>query len=577
MEEPQANGDYLAFLSPEYRSDFDMNIITEDDFSEPTSGLSVSPPSSPEMICVSFAPDSLLSTDQITAQDASPIPGSPSVDSVMVDEAAIPPAIDYTAALDLIDDDLEEDDDTSSAKRSRKRRKSNDEEPIEVPPLANIPIPDPEEGHMLTREHLLALSSQTFEDYIRKLQATRDVTSEEKKEIKRQRRLIKNRESAQASRQRKKSYLDKLEQKVAAISSVNAQLREQLTAMQTANRGLTSENKSLKDQVARLQNALHKNNLSSLIDSGTKLVAAANADPHSGSGASKIGSHTRAAGVCLLVLLFSFGLLFPQLQRGNSPFSSSTGENFGTVGRLDKGESYQLASSNQPLPEILAEQNFNTQRLSEQYGQRFKDEAIIAETTVVSQPPASPVSSTDDESSLYDDNSAALSEDDLPPRRYVGEAKRKRSELTSMHETAETYTQMSAVEVGGEEMLNATQVPRLDVPAITEWSKNTTYLLCDNIKHMTPALVAAAGGKQMPTVATVETSDNSQANESFVAFYVPPDFASNPRSSSSSPKGSGDTQFMELICKVVAVDMVPAIRKMGRLVVPSLPLVEATA
>jgi len=256
------------------------------------------------------------------------------------------PVIDYTALSQLLGDDDEEDDDTSSAKRSRKRRKINDEEALEVTPLTNIPIPDPEEGQMLSREHLLALSSQTFEDYIRKLQSIRDITTEEKKEIKRQRRLIKNRESAQASRQRKKSYLDKLEQKVAAISSVNAQLREQLNAMQTANRTLNNENKSLKDQVARLQTALQKTSIASnLIESGTKLVAAANTvDPHSGGGVSRIGNHTRAAGVCLLVLLFSFGLLFPQLQRGNSPFSSSVNENLG-AGRLDKGTNQQNFSS----------------------------------------------------------------------------------------------------------------------------------------------------------------------------------------------------------------------------------------
>jgi len=234
-----------------------------------------------------------------------------------------------------------------------------------------------------------------------------------------------------------------------------------------------------------------------------------------------------------------------------------------------------LASTDQPLPELLAEQNFNTKRISEQYGQRFKDESAVEAPVAAFVAPASPIS-IDEES--YED-SATLSEDELPaPRRYAGEAKRKRSELTSIHETAETYTSMSAVEVGGEEMLNATQVPRLDVPAITEWSKNTTYLLCDNVKHMTPALVAAVGGQQ-PALATVDTSDNSQANESYVAFYIPPDSSTSANSGSPSSLNSkaDPPQFMELICKVVAVDMVPSIRKMGRLMMPSLPLVEASA
>jgi len=55
------NGDFL-FFSPEYRSDpFEMNLVTDEDFSEPTSILSASPPSSPEF--VPFVTDSLLSTD----------------------------------------------------------------------------------------------------------------------------------------------------------------------------------------------------------------------------------------------------------------------------------------------------------------------------------------------------------------------------------------------------------------------------------------------------------------------------------------------------------------------------------
>lgn len=234
-----------------------------------------------------------------------------------------------------LDDDLDED--TSSAKRSRKRRKNNDEEPVEVLPLSNVPIPDPESGQMLGREHLLALSSVTFENYVNRLQAVRELTPDEKKEIKRQRRLIKNRESAQASRQRKKSYLDKLEQKVAAINSVNAQLREQLSAMQTQNRALVAENKALKEQVARLQSALQKTNgLSSLIDSGTKLVAATQTPDTNSNGTTRVSPNARAAGVCLLVLLFSFGILFPQLQRGNSPFQQAGVQQFGLT-RVEKG------------------------------------------------------------------------------------------------------------------------------------------------------------------------------------------------------------------------------------------------
>jgi len=56
----------------------------------------------------------------------------------------------------------------------------------------------------LSRDELLSFTSKQFEDYVQKLEHGKSLSGEEKKELKRQRRLIKNRESAQASRQRKK-------------------------------------------------------------------------------------------------------------------------------------------------------------------------------------------------------------------------------------------------------------------------------------------------------------------------------------------------------------------------------------
>lgn len=544
----QDSVDVLQFLSDDLRPALSPSYL-EDEFSEvtsePTSGFSSSPPSSPDSGVVPILDDSFLALKQ------EPTLSSPAEPVISTDIAMTESEIDYQAYLPFDDDDL--DDDIGSAKRSRKRRKNNDEESIDVLPLANVPIPDPESGVMLAREHLLALSSATFEDYITRLQAVRDLTAEEKKEVKRQRRLIKNRESAQASRQRKKSYLDKLEQKVAAINSVNAQLREQLSAMQSSNRALAADNKSLKDQVAHLQSVIQKTpGLSSLIQSGTRLVTATQSDSH----AVSRGSNARTAGVCLLVLLFSFGILFPQLQRGNSPFQAEVAHR--SAGRVDKGDAYQLASSDTPLPDLLSEQSFNTRRISQQYG-RLKDTPQQLEVV----DPQSPRSA---ETSFY----GSSSDDELPPRVFPAEAKRKRNEITSVHESATTYTQMSAIEVGGQDMLNATQVPRLDVPAITKWDKNTTYLLCDNIKHMTP-IIDTSETRQQPTVITADTQDlSAKANESYVAFYIPPDGSTM----TNEPELS---HFMELKCKIIGVDMVPAIRKMGRVAFPSLPLVDVSA
>merc|ERR1712137_1282881 len=53
------------------------------------------------------------------------------------------------------------------------------------------------------RKTLLKMTSDDLESFVRKLESQRPITEDEWKEIKRQRRLIKNRESAQASRIRK--------------------------------------------------------------------------------------------------------------------------------------------------------------------------------------------------------------------------------------------------------------------------------------------------------------------------------------------------------------------------------------
>jgi len=67
---------------------------------------------------------------------------------------------------------------------------------------------------------------------------------EKQKELKRQKRLIKNRESAQASRERKKRYLQGLEEKVEELSNNNITLNNKV-------RSLEEENRYLREQLQR--------------------------------------------------------------------------------------------------------------------------------------------------------------------------------------------------------------------------------------------------------------------------------------------------------------------------------------
>ncbi len=74
------------------------------------------------------------------------------------------------------------------------------------------------------REVLLTISSEEFEELVAGITARRRLSEAEQKEVRRQKRLIKNRESAALSRNRKKQALDTLEEE-------NCKLREELGMM----------------------------------------------------------------------------------------------------------------------------------------------------------------------------------------------------------------------------------------------------------------------------------------------------------------------------------------------------------
>ena len=76
----------------------------------------------------------------------------------------------------------------------------------------------------LSRDVLLTISSEEFDEHIANISSARKLSEAEHKEIRRQKRLIKNRESAALSRNRKKQALESLE-------AENAKLREELSLM----------------------------------------------------------------------------------------------------------------------------------------------------------------------------------------------------------------------------------------------------------------------------------------------------------------------------------------------------------
>jgi len=112
---------------------------------------------------------------------------------------------------------------------------------------SNSPINQPatKSAVSLTREQLLSFSSEDMDNFEKSITATRALTPAERKEMKRQRRLIKNRESAHLSRRRKKDRVDELEHIVGGLTTVNNTLNAKL-------QNLEAESTTLKAEVSQL-------------------------------------------------------------------------------------------------------------------------------------------------------------------------------------------------------------------------------------------------------------------------------------------------------------------------------------
>lgn len=167
----------------------------------------------------------------------------------------------------------------------------------------DIPVvPSPNDKVALPRDTLLQISSTSMEKYVETLQTSRQLSTDDQKELKRQKRLIKNRESAQLSRERKRAYIDQLEAKISLLQGEISQLK--------------NDNASLRQSLARYVPEGIKT------EPGSELVSKADQQHKTKMGELLTIGGSRAttatkAGVCLLIVLFSFGL-FMNVNKTNS-------------------------------------------------------------------------------------------------------------------------------------------------------------------------------------------------------------------------------------------------------------------
>jgi len=95
------------------------------------------------------------------------------------------------------------------------------------------------------REDLLKFSSQEYDDYIKNISLKRPLTEREHKVSKKQRRLIKNREYAQISRNKKKSEYSQLSSQIDQLNQYNSELNDRVNQLESENKRLKEENLKL--------------------------------------------------------------------------------------------------------------------------------------------------------------------------------------------------------------------------------------------------------------------------------------------------------------------------------------------
>merc|ERR1712137_404772 len=110
----------------------------------------------------------------------------------------------------------------------------------------------------LPRETLLVTSRPEFDSFVASVSKGRQLTEEEKKEVSRQRQLIKNRKTAAISRQRKKERQERLEAQYKELTESQHRLKERLA-------GLETQNQQMRQEISFFENLVRSNPVASSV------------------------------------------------------------------------------------------------------------------------------------------------------------------------------------------------------------------------------------------------------------------------------------------------------------------------
>lgn len=134
---------------------------------------------------------------------------------------------------------------SKQSKSSKKRRRDGDS-------CVKLSSEDgAEDFQELSYDELLTFTGAQIDQYIKTIRLQRQLAPEKERELKKMRRLIKNREYAQSSRSRKREVVDILKKQVDELTAENEEYQKKINQLDT-------ENKELKLQMARIGLAMKK-------------------------------------------------------------------------------------------------------------------------------------------------------------------------------------------------------------------------------------------------------------------------------------------------------------------------------